>query len=107
SHDARMAGVSDEAAASPGQGEEHGQNGPPNEETAMKKPSKRDRRKKTSTPVLRLVTWTVAIAAVALVLFAIAQSGGVAFDENDIAVVSFSGLTSGEKRTALQAANRA
>ena len=73
----------------------------------MKRPSKRDRRKKTSTPVFRLVTWTIAIAAVALVLFAIAQSGGVAFDENDIGVVSFSGLTSGEKKTALQAANRA
>lgn len=72
----------------------------------MKKPSKRERRKK-STPVLRFVTWTVAIAAVALVLFAIARSGGVAFDENDIGVVSFSGLTSGEKRSALQAANRA
>ena len=40
-------------------------------------------------------------------LFAISQNAGVPFDDQDIGVVSFSGLTSGEKRSALQAANRA
>jgi hypothetical protein len=74
----------------------------------MKKPSKRDRRKKTSSPAaIRFVTWMVVIAGVVLVLYAISENAGVAFDEEDIGVVSFSALTSSEKRTALQAANRA
>jgi hypothetical protein len=73
----------------------------------MKKHSKHERRKKSSSPVVRLATWIAVIAGIVLVVYAISQNAGVAFDETDIAVVSFSGLTSGEKRTALQAANRA
>ena len=72
----------------------------------MKKPSKRERRKKAPAGV-KIVTWMVVIGAVALALYAISRNAGVAFDEDDIRVVDFSSLAPGEKRSALQAANLA
>lgn len=75
----------------------------------MKKSSgkQHDRRNRAAKPVTRLLKWMAVIAGVALVLYAISQMSGVAYDEEDIAVVEFSGLSPSEKRTALQAANRA
>ena len=99
-----MARNHEETGASTSQGR---QISPAVAETLMKKPSKRERRKKTSPLAVRLVTWLVVIAGVVLVLYAISQNAGVAFDDKDIGVVSFSGLTSSEKKSALQAANRA
>jgi hypothetical protein len=67
--------------------------------------SKRDRRRKPS-PLARTLKWIVGLAVLALVVYGFSQLSGVPFDENDIRVVNFSGLTPGEKRSALQAANR-
>jgi hypothetical protein len=47
------------------------------------------------------------LGAVGLIVYGITQFSGVAYDENAIRVVDFSGLTAGEKRSALQAANGA
>ena len=74
----------------------------------MKKGSgKHVRRKKASGPVVRLAKWVGVIAGVALVVYGISQTAGVAYTEEDIGVVNFSELTPGEKRTALEAANSA
>jgi hypothetical protein len=55
----------------------------------------------------RIVTWIAVAGVVALVGYAALQMSGVAYGEREIAVVDFSALTSSEKRTALQEANRA
>ena len=43
----------------------------------------------------------------ALIIFGLSQMSNVAYDEDDIGVVSFADLSSGQKRTALEAANAA
>jgi hypothetical protein len=43
----------------------------------------------------------------ALLIYVLVQNAGVPYDEDDIAVVNFSDLDASEKRSALQAANRA
>jgi hypothetical protein len=55
----------------------------------------------------KLVTWTVAIGAVALVVYGVSQMSNIAYDDTDIAAVNFSDLDAKEKRTALEAANSA
>lgn len=73
----------------------------------MKKHSrKHDRRKRAAGPVVRLLKWVAVAAGVGLVLYAMSQTAGVAYDEDDIRVVNFSALSSSEKRSALQTANR-
>ena len=67
--------------------------------------SKRGRHRKTS-PLARILKWIVGIAVLALVVYGFSQLSGVPFDEDDIRVVNFSGLSPSEKRSALQAANR-
>lgn len=67
--------------------------------------SKRDRRRKAG-PLPRILKWLVGLGVLALVVYGFSQMSGVPFDENDIRVVNFSGLTPSEKRSALQAANR-
>ena len=51
--------------------------------------------------------WIVSAGAVALVVYGVSQMSSVAYNEEDIAVVDFSDLTSKQKRTALEAANTA
>jgi hypothetical protein len=46
-------------------------------------------------------------AVLALVVYGISRTSGIAYDEEDIAVVNFSALDESQKRSALQAANRA
>jgi hypothetical protein len=53
----------------------------------------------------RIVRWIVGLGLVALVGYGLTQLSNIAYDENDIAAVDFSDLTSTEKRTALEAAN--
>jgi hypothetical protein len=65
------------------------------------------RRNRSSGLVPRILKWTVGLGIVALIVYGLSQSSGVAYSDKDIAVVDFSGLTSDEKRTALQEANRA
>jgi len=48
-----------------------------------------------------------ALAVGALVVYGLSQMSYVAYGEADIAVVDFSSLSRSEKRTALEAANRA
>jgi hypothetical protein len=55
----------------------------------------------------RLVTWTVAIGAVALAGYGISQMSSIAYSDKDLTVIDFSNLGSKEKRTALEAANSA
>jgi hypothetical protein len=76
---------------------------PPKSE--LKKEAKRARRGRSSVP--GAVKWIVALAAVAAVVYAGSQMSGVAYGEDDLAVINFSALSSSEKRVALQAANRA
>jgi hypothetical protein len=71
----------------------------------MKKPRKPERRGR-PTNTARILKWTLAVAALALLVYVLSQNSGVAFDEEDIRVVNFSGLSPSEKRSALQAANR-
>ena len=54
----------------------------------------------------RTLTWLGVAAGFALLVWGISQTSGVAYTDRDIGVVSFSALTSSEKRSALQAANR-
>jgi hypothetical protein len=65
------------------------------------------RRRKRSGPLAKVLKWAAVLAVVALVVYAVSQSSGVAYSDRDIAVVSFSGLSPDEKQTALEAANRA
>ena len=53
----------------------------------------------------RVVRWIGAAAVLGLIGYGLSQLSSIAYDEDDIAVVNFSDLTSGEKRTALEAAN--
>lgn len=74
----------------------------------MTKVARKDRRRrKTAAPFLRALKWVAALALVALVVYGVSQMSGVAYDEDDIAVVNFSDLTSSARQRALQAANRA
>jgi hypothetical protein len=54
-----------------------------------------------------IIRWTVGLAVIALIVFGLSQMSNVAFDEEDIAVVDFSDLSSDQKQTALEAANGA
>ncbi len=65
----------------------------------------RDRRPK-SGAIPGFVKLIAALAVVALLLYGVTEMSGVPYDEDDIGVVDFSGLTSSQKREALQAANR-
>jgi hypothetical protein len=51
--------------------------------------------------------WILGAAGIGLFAVVISQMSGVAYTDADIRVVDFSVLTSSEKRTALEAANRA
>ena len=69
----------------------------------MKKSKGRQARPKRMPAALK---WAVAIALLALVGYAVLNTAGVPYDDRAIGVVDFSGLTSNQKREALQAANR-
>lgn len=73
----------------------------------MKPPAARKARpRKRARSLPPILTWLAVAAGVALIVWGISRTAGVAYTEKDIAVVSFSNLTSGERRSALQAANR-
>lgn len=55
----------------------------------------------------KYVTWAVVALIVGAIGFGISQMSNIAFDEEDIAVVNFSGLSDGQKQKALEAANAA
>jgi hypothetical protein len=51
--------------------------------------------------------WALAAVVVGLAAFGLSQMSSVAFDEDDIKVVNFQGLSSKQRQTALEAANEA
>jgi hypothetical protein len=53
------------------------------------------------------VVWAGVIAAAAMIVYALSTSSGVAYSDADLHGIDFSVLDAKEKRTALQAANRA
>jgi len=55
----------------------------------------------------RLLKWTVAIGAVALVVYGVSQMSNIAYSDKDLAMIDFSDLNPKEKRTALEEANSA
>jgi len=54
-----------------------------------------------------LVKWVAIAALAAAVVYGVSQMSGVAFDEDDIAVVNFQGLSAKQRQQALEAANSA
>ena len=74
----------------------------------MKKQAKAQERRRRKAPLyLKAIKWTAGLALVAGVVYVVSQSAGVAFDENRIGAVDFSGLSAKGKKTALSAANAA
>jgi hypothetical protein len=71
------------------------------------KDQERRRRRKASPPYLKAIKWTVGLALVGGIGYAVSQSSGVPFDEKAIGVVNFSDLSPTGKKTALRAANAA
>ena len=72
----------------------------------MKKQAREiNRRRRRNSAVRKAVSWTLVIAVLALVIYGLSQTAGVAWDEEDIRVVDFSSLTAAAKRTALRRAN--
>lgn len=68
---------------------------------------KKSRARQQARPLLPTpVKWALAVLVVGLLGYAISGMSGVAYDEKAIGVVDFSGLTSAQKKEALQAANR-
>ena len=53
------------------------------------------------------VTWTVVVAVLGLAGYGLSQMSFIAYKEDDIRVVNFSGLDAKQKNAALEAANRA
>ena len=76
----------------------------------MKKPvkdSERRRRRKGAPLYFTLLKWTVGLALVGGIGYAVSQSAGVPYDENAIGVVNFSDLSPKGRKAALKAANEA
>jgi hypothetical protein len=74
----------------------------------MKKAPKQPPRRRPRAPVaVKAAKWLAALGVLALIGYGATHFGGVAYDENAIRVVDFSGLSDAEKHSALQAANGA
>lgn len=52
-----------------------------------------------------VATWVAVLALLGAAVYGISQMSGVAFDEDDIKVVNFQGLSPQQKNAALEAAN--
>jgi hypothetical protein len=72
-----------------------------------KKAGKRTVRRQRPTAVAKALKWAIAIVVIVGLGYVLLENAGVAYDEEDIAVVNFSNLDASERRSALQAANRA
>ena len=64
-------------------------------------------RRKLERRAKKALIWLGALSVVGAIVYGIATSSAVRYDEDDIAVVNFSSLTSAQKTTALRAANAA
>lgn len=73
----------------------------------MKKSSRnKDRRPARRKGLPAIVIWLLVGGGAAFMGYAVLEMSGVPYDDRAIKVVDFSGLTAGQKREALQAANR-
>jgi len=54
-----------------------------------------------------VVKWAIIVAVLGAAGYGLSQMSGVAFDEDDIKVVNFQGLSSSQRQEALEAANSA
>jgi hypothetical protein len=74
----------------------------------MKKTARKgDRRRRRPSAALRALKWAMITAVVGLLGFGVTRlSSGVPYDDTSIRVVDFSSLTSAQKLSALQTANR-
>ena len=66
-----------------------------------------ERRKRAAPLYLKPLKWIGALAVLALIVYAVSELGGVAYDERAIKVVDFSNLSPAGKRKALKSANNA
>jgi hypothetical protein len=73
----------------------------------MSKRSRQPARRKKASPLVRALTWGGVVGLVGLLVYGATRMSGVAYGEDAIGVVNFSALNADQKRTALQAANRA
>jgi hypothetical protein len=78
----------------------------------MAKPDKRAKqahaaRRRVGRTLKKTAVWIGAIAAVGGLLYGLANTSGVRYDEDDLAVIDFSALNPSQKKAALQAANAA
>jgi hypothetical protein len=55
----------------------------------------------------QVLTWVIVLAIAAAAVYGLSQMSNVAFDEDDIKVVNFQGLTGSQKQSALEEANAA
>ena len=55
----------------------------------------------------RLLTWTVAIGAVALVVYGVSHMSTIAYGERQLTMIDFSDLSPAQKQAALEEANEA
>ena len=55
----------------------------------------------------RLLTWTVALAALALVVYGVSHMSNIAYGERQLAMIDFSDLSPAQKQAALEEANEA
>ena len=66
------------------------------------------RRRKKPPAIAKALKWIIGLATVATVGYAVMQlTSGVAYGEDQLSVINFSALSNAQKKTALQAANRA
>jgi hypothetical protein len=65
-----------------------------------------NRRRRRPSALASAVKWTIGIALAGVIVYALGQTAGVAWDEEDIAVVDFSSLTPTARRDTLRRANR-
>jgi SEC-C motif len=68
---------------------------------------KDERRRRFGRQFRKLLVWVGALAAIALVVYGLSSGVGVAYDEERIGAVNFSGLNASQKKVALRAANAA
>lgn len=66
----------------------------------------RERRPSRSGGLPSALKWVAGLAVVALLGYGVTEMAGVPYDDKAIAVVDFSGLTTSQRKEALQAANR-
>ena len=73
----------------------------------MGKGQRQQSKQKKSKSWSSMLTWLAVIAVAGAAIYGISQMSNVAFDEDDIQVVNFQGLTDKQRQSALEAANAA